>query len=184
MTDLPISLVSDRTPPAAGASGGGRVDALEVRQHVGARQLLYEVSLSFEPGKLVAIAGGSGAGKSTRAADPERARSPDPQPSDGASHAAALSGPLATLTDTSRIGLSPSFNVLPRQNADEGLSPPLDQPAPHGAPGDAPRSGSPWQDAASRPESVDRPAAARGRRADRSSAGRSTDGGSAIASPG
>ena len=34
--------------------------------------------------------------------------SPDPPPSDGAGHAPALSGPLATLTGTSRIGLPPA----------------------------------------------------------------------------
>lgn len=43
----------------------GRVDAVDVSRHVGARQILQELSLSVEPGELVAIAGGSGAGKST-----------------------------------------------------------------------------------------------------------------------
>ncbi|KUI22832.1 ABC transporter ATP-binding protein [Mycobacterium sp. GA-1285] len=42
-----------------------RVDARNVSRHVGARQILQELSLSIEPGELVAIAGGSGAGKST-----------------------------------------------------------------------------------------------------------------------
>lgn len=53
---------SDRAPAA---SGGGRVDAVRVNRHVGARQILQELSLSVEPGELVAIAGGSGAGKTT-----------------------------------------------------------------------------------------------------------------------
>jgi hypothetical protein len=35
-------------------------------------------------------------------------RSPDPQPSGSAGHAPALSGPLATLTGTSRVGLPPA----------------------------------------------------------------------------
>ncbi|MDI9973860.1 ATP-binding cassette domain-containing protein [Rhodococcus sp. IEGM 1307] len=43
----------------------GRVDAVDVSRHVGARQILQELSMSVEPGELVAIAGGSGAGKST-----------------------------------------------------------------------------------------------------------------------
>ncbi|MGB8501965.1 ATP-binding cassette domain-containing protein [Mycobacterium sp.] len=50
-------------PPVA--PGGGRVDAVNVSRHLGARQILQELSLSVQPGELVAIAGGSGAGKST-----------------------------------------------------------------------------------------------------------------------
>ena len=50
-------------PPVA--PGGGRVDAVNVSRQVGARQILQELSLSVQPGELVAIAGGSGAGKTT-----------------------------------------------------------------------------------------------------------------------
>ncbi|MEU2253447.1 ATP-binding cassette domain-containing protein [Nocardia xishanensis] len=53
---------SDHAP---GVPDGGRVDAVDVSRRVGARQILQELSLSIEPGELVAIAGGSGAGKST-----------------------------------------------------------------------------------------------------------------------
>ena len=44
---------------------GGRIEAVNVNQQVGARQILQELSLTVKPGELVAIAGGSGAGKTT-----------------------------------------------------------------------------------------------------------------------
>jgi len=68
--------------------------------------------------------------------------SPGPPPSDGAGHAPALSGPLAThhrhLPDRAAL----SFTSLLRQASGGGLSPPLEQSAPHGARGGIPRSGS------------------------------------------
>ncbi|WP_414684858.1 ATP-binding cassette domain-containing protein [Mycobacterium sp.] len=56
------SLPTDQAPAAP---SGGRVDAVNVSRRVGTRQILQELSLSVEPGELVAIAGGSGAGKTT-----------------------------------------------------------------------------------------------------------------------
>ncbi|MFC9767137.1 ATP-binding cassette domain-containing protein [Rhodococcus jostii] len=58
--ESPVMTGSTFEPPTV-----GRVDAVDVSRQVGARQILQELSLSVEPGKLVAIAGGSGAGKST-----------------------------------------------------------------------------------------------------------------------
>nr|WP_239476878.1 ATP-binding cassette domain-containing protein [Nocardia arizonensis] len=54
--------ISDHAP---GVPSGGRVDAVDISRQIGARRILQELSLSVEPGELVAIAGGSGAGKST-----------------------------------------------------------------------------------------------------------------------
>src|SRR5215217_1825370 len=43
----------------------GRIDAIDVSRHAGGRQILQKLSLTVNPGELVALAGGSGAGKTT-----------------------------------------------------------------------------------------------------------------------
>jgi len=58
-------LGSERPDHGAQTPSGGWVDAIDVSRRVGARQILQTLSLSVEPGELVAIAGGSGAGKTT-----------------------------------------------------------------------------------------------------------------------
>ncbi|WP_082994690.1 ATP-binding cassette domain-containing protein [Mycobacterium sp. 1245801.1] len=65
--------MSESTCPAIALLGdqpervpdGARIDAVDVSRRVSGRQLLHNMSLSVEPGELIAIAGGSGAGKTT-----------------------------------------------------------------------------------------------------------------------
>jgi ABC-type multidrug transport system ATPase subunit len=67
MTIKPPTTARLSTPPefAPEAQRGGRIDAINVSRHAGRRQILQTLSLTVEPGELVAIAGGSGAGKTT-----------------------------------------------------------------------------------------------------------------------
>jgi ABC transport system ATP-binding/permease protein len=63
----PDASTASRAPVRSGTrrAVGARIDVASVGQHAGDRQILHDVSLSIEPGALIAIAGGSGAGKTT-----------------------------------------------------------------------------------------------------------------------
>ena len=71
MTEVTLDLadtaaaVGPSAPSGTSRAAGARIDAIGVGQRAGERQILHEVSLSIEPGELIALAGGSGAGKTT-----------------------------------------------------------------------------------------------------------------------
>ena len=86
---------------------GARVDAVDVSRRLGTRQILHEMSLSVEPGELVAIAGGSGAGKTTLLAILAGLQSPSVGE---VRHDGVLRG--ARLSAESRIGYVPQDDII------------------------------------------------------------------------
>ena len=86
---------------------GGRVDAVNVSRRVGTRQILQELSLSVEPGELVAIAGGSGAGKTTLL---EILAGLQPPSAGEVSHDGVVRGARASAD--SRIGYVPQDDII------------------------------------------------------------------------
>jgi ABC-type multidrug transport system ATPase subunit len=62
MTEIAVGTPLEVVP---NTQRGGRIDAIDVCRHAGARQILQKLSLTVKPGELVAVAGGSGAGKTT-----------------------------------------------------------------------------------------------------------------------
>ena len=100
------STVTSTTFERSDAPSGSRVDALNVSRHAGARQILQEMSLSIEPGELVAVAGGSGAGKTTLL---EILAGLQP-PSAGVRHDGVFCG--AQVNVQSRIGYVPQDDII------------------------------------------------------------------------
>ncbi len=90
-----------------GAPSGARVDAVNVSRRVGRRQILQELSLSIEPGELVAIAGGSGAGKTTLL---EILAGLQPPSSGEVRHDGVLRG--ARVSAETRIGYVPQDDII------------------------------------------------------------------------
>jgi ABC transport system ATP-binding/permease protein len=86
---------------------GARVDAVDVGRRLGTRQILHEMSLSVEPGEMVAIAGGSGAGKTTLLAILAGLQSPSVGK---VRHDGVLRG--ARLSAESRIGYVPQDDII------------------------------------------------------------------------
>jgi ABC-type multidrug transport system ATPase subunit len=86
---------------------GARVDAVDVSQRVGTRQILQDMSLSIEPGELVAIAGGSGAGKTTLL---EILAGLQPPSAGEVRHDGVLRG--ARVSAESRIGYVPQDDII------------------------------------------------------------------------
>ena len=86
---------------------GARLDAVDVSRRIGTRQILQPMSLSVQPGELVAIAGGSGAGKTTLL---EMLAGLQPPSGGQVRHDGTLKG--ARLSAESRIGYVPQDDII------------------------------------------------------------------------
>ena len=88
-------------------TGARGSDAVDVSRRIGTRQILQPMSLSVQPGELVAIAGGSGAGKTTLL---EMLAGLQPPSGGQVRHDGTLKG--ARLSAQSRIGYVPQDDII------------------------------------------------------------------------
>lgn len=65
MTDLLTAPAGSPAPATTTGRQGVRLEARNASRYAGGRRTLHDISLTIEPGELVAVAGGSGAGKTT-----------------------------------------------------------------------------------------------------------------------
>lgn len=106
-SQLQTESLSNPTKITRASTRGARVDAVNVSRRVGRRQILQDMSLSIEPGELVAIAGGSGAGKTTLL---EILAGLQPPSAGDVRHDGVRCGPR--VSSESRIGYVPQDDII------------------------------------------------------------------------